>query len=67
MKEIEKIMEDSKLKTKLGNNEFIDPEEFLNESVGEEYEQNNMKSLYLTEHLSINTRNLNNFQPNNMI
>ena len=63
MKEIEKMLEDAKFKTKLGNNEFIDPEEFINESIDEEYEHNNMKSLYLTEPLLINTRNLNNFKP----
>lgn len=49
MKEIESMLEDTRLKTKLARNEPIDADEFLNESLHEEFEQNNMRSLYLTE------------------
>lgn len=56
MVEIEKMIENSKLKSKLINNEVINAEEFLNESQADEVEQNEMKSMYLTEPLNINTK-----------
>lgn len=56
MVEIEKMIENSKLKSKLINNEVINAEEFLNESQADEVEQNKMKSMYLTEPLNINTK-----------
>ena len=56
MVEIEKMIENSKLKSKLINNEVINAEEFLNESQADEVEQNEMKSMYLTEPLNISTK-----------
>lgn len=50
MQIIENLLTDIKFKTKLGNNEFIDVEDFLNEST-EDNDQSNMKSMYLTEPL----------------
>ena len=54
MVEIEKMIENSKLKSKLINNKVINAEEFVNESQADEVEQK-MKSMYLTKPLNINT------------
>ena len=53
MAEIEKMLENSKFKNKLQKNEKIDPEEFLNDSIIEDTQESNMRSLYLTEPISI--------------
>jgi hypothetical protein len=61
MREIEKALGDSKLKEKLMKNEVIDADEFIPESDGEQTDNNDMQSLYLTEPLinkiKGNTRN----------
>ena len=64
MAEIEKLLESSSFKSKLQRNEVIDPEEFLNDSLIDDIQTTNMKSLYLTEPISIHLKNNNKLHSN---
>ena len=56
MIEIEKLIENNNLKDKLQKNERINPEEFLNDSQTDEIDQNDMRSMYLTEPVNFNSK-----------